>query len=129
MEYTSVEYDETDTALYIESLVGTIFGAIHCAAWNADFPSTIEMWMWRSCSLMVAAIPAALGLVGALGVSTLGTAFEDTLKAIMAIIVMVSILLYPIARLFLITIPFTSLRALLPGAFIDVDWSVYIPHL
>ncbi|KAJ7811857.1 hypothetical protein B0H13DRAFT_2472213 [Mycena leptocephala] len=29
----------------IEALVGTVFGAIHCAAWNADFPTTIEMWM------------------------------------------------------------------------------------
>ncbi|KAJ7079014.1 hypothetical protein C8R44DRAFT_895789 [Mycena epipterygia] len=121
--YWSMDLDETDHAeddipFLIECLVGTIFSAIHCAAWNADFPSTIEMWMWRSCSLMVAAIPVVLGLVVLLP----GT-------AILTIITAVSIPLYPIARLFLITIPFTSLRALPPGAFIDVDWSMYIPHL
>ncbi|KAJ7860427.1 hypothetical protein B0H14DRAFT_576283 [Mycena olivaceomarginata] len=34
-----------------------------------------------------------------------------------------------LARLFLTTLPFTGLRALPPGAFADVDWSLYIPHL
>ncbi|KAJ7079022.1 hypothetical protein C8R44DRAFT_895795 [Mycena epipterygia] len=115
---------------YIECLVGTIFGVIHCVAWNPDFPSTIKMWMWRSCSLMVAAIPAALGFFTALyDATTAGSVLEDTLTAIVAIIGLVSIPLYIIARLFLITIPFTSLRALPPGVFVDVDWSVYIPHL
>ncbi|KAJ7105964.1 hypothetical protein C8R44DRAFT_886405 [Mycena epipterygia] len=111
---------------YIECLVGTVFGAIHCAAWNADFPSTIEMWMWRSCSLMVAAIPAALGSVFALGPSVKGTVINNTLGTVIGLVL---ILHYSIAHLFLITIPFTFLRALPPGAFIDVYWSVYIPHL
>ncbi|KAJ7909685.1 hypothetical protein B0H13DRAFT_2013880 [Mycena leptocephala] len=39
------------------------------------------------------------------------------------------VLLYILARLFLITLPFTTLRALPPGVLIDVDWNVYIPHL
>ncbi|KAJ7130499.1 hypothetical protein C8R44DRAFT_872292 [Mycena epipterygia] len=116
-------------ALLVEFLIGTIFGVIHCVAWNADFPSTIEMWMWRACSLMVAVTPVFIGFVTALGISVHGTVIEDTLTAILGIIGLVSIPLYIIARLFLITIPFTSLRALPPGAFIDVDWSVYIPHL
>ncbi|KAJ7700419.1 hypothetical protein B0H17DRAFT_1251330 [Mycena rosella] len=37
--------------------------------------------------------------------------------------------LYIISRLFLVILPFTTLRALPPGAFRDVNWSVYIPHL
>ncbi|KAJ7137202.1 hypothetical protein C8R44DRAFT_848511 [Mycena epipterygia] len=106
---------ESYIPFYIECLVGTIFGAIHCAAWNAEFPSTIERWMWRSCSLMVATIPVALGFVTALyHATTPESAIGDTLDKIFTIILWVSILFYPIARLFLITIPFTSLRALLP---------------
>ncbi|KAJ7727060.1 hypothetical protein B0H16DRAFT_1697827 [Mycena metata] len=37
--------------------VGSIFGSIHCAAWNALFPSMAEMWMWRISSAFIAAYP------------------------------------------------------------------------
>ncbi|KAJ7079024.1 hypothetical protein C8R44DRAFT_754740 [Mycena epipterygia] len=130
MDWKEADGDENYVPIYIECLVGAVFGALHCAAWNADFPSTIEKWMWRSCSLLVATIPAALGFVGVLyDATTAGSVIDDTVKIIFGITFVVSIPLYPIARLFLITIPFTSLRALPPGALIDVDWSVYIPHL
>ncbi|KAJ7472929.1 hypothetical protein B0H11DRAFT_2430768 [Mycena galericulata] len=129
------DWDEADPgdayiSLYIEYLVGSVFGAIHCAAWNADFPSTVEMWMWRSCSLLTASIPAVLGITTALDRrSAVGSDIKDPLDKIAKIALAVSFRLYPVARLFLITISFTSLRALPSGAFIDVDWSVYIPHL
>ncbi|KAJ7130439.1 hypothetical protein C8R44DRAFT_731962 [Mycena epipterygia] len=125
-----VDRTELNIPFLIELLVGTIFGAIHCVAWNADFPSVVEMWMWRSSALLVAAIPAVLGIFYTFyELSATGGAIEETLKTIGGAMTLVSIALYPIARLFLIIIPFTSLRALPPGAFIDVDWSVYIPHL
>ncbi|KAJ7077740.1 hypothetical protein C8R44DRAFT_755073 [Mycena epipterygia] len=118
---------QKEMPFHIECLIGTIFGAIHCAAWNANFPSAIEMWMWRSCSVMVAIIPVFPALVMALSMSK--DMIPNTLAVILLSIHGVSLVFYPIARLFLITIPFTSLRALPPGALIDVDWSVYIPHL
>ncbi|KAJ7697323.1 hypothetical protein B0H14DRAFT_2549412 [Mycena olivaceomarginata] len=40
-----------------QCLVGVVFGAIHCAAWNTGFPTAQEMWIWRSCSLSVTTIP------------------------------------------------------------------------
>ncbi|KAJ7219855.1 hypothetical protein C8J57DRAFT_1095108, partial [Mycena rebaudengoi] len=54
---SSGSQDKNYLAFYIECFVGTIFGAIHCTAWNANFASTVEMWMWRSCALSVTAIP------------------------------------------------------------------------
>ncbi|KAJ7130504.1 hypothetical protein C8R44DRAFT_732019 [Mycena epipterygia] len=135
MDWTEANYADISIPICIGCLVGTIFGAIHCAAWDADFPSTIEKWMWRSCSLMVAATPAAIGLAVAFSKvafsnePTRGAVISATLVSISGIIGLVLFPLYPIARPFLITIPFTSLRALPPGAFIDVDWSIYIPHL
>ncbi|KAJ6573055.1 hypothetical protein DFH09DRAFT_1079211 [Mycena vulgaris] len=128
--FWSVEWESTadnhNVALIIESFVGTIFGTIHCAAWNADFPSTDEMWMWRTCSLMVTATPM---LVAATTIF-----FKPRENFIIDDIILVAIFLatvptYPIARLFLIILPFTALRALPPGVFMDVNWSVYIPHL
>ncbi|KAJ7130477.1 hypothetical protein C8R44DRAFT_872278 [Mycena epipterygia] len=130
MDWEETNHDENNIPFYIECLVGTIFGAIHCVAWSMDFPSTIEMWMWRSCSLIVTTIPAPLGFFTAwYNATAAGSAIEDTLHTIAGIILAISIPLYPLARLFLTTTPFTSLRALPPGAFIDVDWSIYIPHL
>ncbi|KAJ6573005.1 hypothetical protein DFH09DRAFT_1079160 [Mycena vulgaris] len=119
-------HDGTRRAFIMECCVGSIFGAIHCAAWNTDFPTANEMWMWRACSLMVTVIPmlvAALFILGvALGNVTIRTTLSD-------IFVLAVIPIYIIVRLFLIILPFAALRALPPSAFADVNWSVYIPHL
>ncbi|KAJ7811856.1 hypothetical protein B0H13DRAFT_2472211 [Mycena leptocephala] len=113
--------------LAIEALVGTVFGAIHCAAWNTDFPTTAETWMWRSCSSLIVAILLVILLCSGLTFFT-----DDELqlgKVMISIGVMVSISIYSFARLILIILPLVALRSLPPGAFIDVNWSVYIPHL
>ncbi|KAJ6533611.1 hypothetical protein B0H19DRAFT_901685, partial [Mycena capillaripes] len=110
-------------SLFIEGLVGTVFGAIHCVAWNTDFLSTQEMWMWRSCSVLVAAVPLIFLLV--LGV-LLGV---DDVAPMGAVWFCMITPIYIIARLFLIVLPLVALRATLPGMLMDVNWSVYIPHL
>ncbi|KAJ7278733.1 hypothetical protein C8J57DRAFT_1573372 [Mycena rebaudengoi] len=111
------ERSKAKIAFFIECLIGTIFGAIHCVAWNADFPTTVEMWMWRSCTLSVTAFPVILVLCF--------TAWDELLVAIF----LLSHLIYPIARLFLIALPLIALRAPAAGLLMDVNWSVYIPHL
>ncbi|KAJ6573038.1 hypothetical protein DFH09DRAFT_916169, partial [Mycena vulgaris] len=98
--------------------VGSIFGAIHCAAWNTNFPSTDEKWMWRACSLMVTAIPV---LVAAFFVLDF-TMENDMITTILGAILAAAIPSY-------IILPFATLHTLPPGAFADVNWSVYIPHL
>ncbi|KAJ7243263.1 hypothetical protein C8J57DRAFT_1083796 [Mycena rebaudengoi] len=125
---SSREQDKTNFAFFIECLVGTIFGAIHCAAWNADFASTVEMWMWRSCALSVIAIPPIVALCGTALVTDL---FEDgsVPDILMTVISVLSILIYPIARVFLIILPLIALRAPPAGSLVDVNWSVYISHL
>ncbi|KAJ7704545.1 hypothetical protein B0H17DRAFT_13449, partial [Mycena rosella] len=55
------EYDGTHVPYLVACVVGTVFGTIHCAAWMSKFPSTDELWMWKSCSLLVAIIPLIMG--------------------------------------------------------------------
>jgi hypothetical protein len=116
--------------LFIFSLVGTAFGAIHCAAWNAPFPSAAEMWMWRSCSLAVAAIPLALT-----SISILAWEFYGYLPGwprewpIVWVSFGIINLIYIGARLVLVVVSISTLRALPPGAFVDVNWSMFIPHI
>jgi hypothetical protein len=120
-------------------IIGATFGAIHCAAWRADFPSADEMWMWRLCSALVTALPVAMALPPLLLRRTRAEDsdeakldFETNIRinpTVAKFIIWILVVTYVIARLFLIILPFTTLRALPLGAFVDVDWSVYIPHL
>ncbi|KAJ7831567.1 hypothetical protein B0H13DRAFT_2679313 [Mycena leptocephala] len=127
--FWSLPIDELDSIqdrflpFTIEGLVGTVFGAIHCAAWNADFPTTAEKWMWRSCSSLIVAIPVIIILaVVLLGLTNLQ--LGDEMIGLGAVI-----LIYVIARLILILLPLVALRSLPSGVFVDVNWSRYIPHL
>jgi hypothetical protein len=111
----------------IECFVGTLFGAVHCAVWNAEFPSTDEMWMWRSSALFVSAIPVAFAL------ATMAVTRHDMDSVVgVASSIVVSFLpipIYIIACLFLIVVALISFRALPPAALTNVNWSSYIPHL
>jgi hypothetical protein len=122
----------------VASFVGAIFGAIHCAAWNSHFLSADEKWMWWSGALLVTTVPL-IAVLEILVLSILewgryhireGFSFEAHPKPKFFIVAFVAFIpLYIIARLFLLIIPFTSLRTLPPDTFVDVNWSVYIPHL
>ncbi|KAJ7119940.1 hypothetical protein C8R43DRAFT_900933, partial [Mycena crocata] len=114
--------DKSVHAISIECFVGAIFGGIHCAAWNVDFPSTTEMWMWRC---------TALGEVKARWWDRFTSRFYSALHTQLAVCIpsVLVMTIYPIARLYLIILPLISLRDLPMGTFTDVDWNVYIPHL
>ncbi|KAJ6584472.1 hypothetical protein B0H19DRAFT_926506 [Mycena capillaripes] len=113
----------------IQAIVGTIFGVIHCAAWNARFPSTTEMWKWRSCSLTLAAISILLELTFISTVTLYSQNGWKVFPIIFGTIFWVTIPMFIGARLFLIVLPVTTLRGLSHGAFVDVNWSMYIPHV
>ncbi|KAJ7466993.1 hypothetical protein FB451DRAFT_403168 [Mycena latifolia] len=149
--FWSMEHDRPGDSAFIvtvsnftEGFVGAIFGSIYCAAWNAPFPSNAEMWMWRACASAVATIPAVMVFVPAMrfvlnrlirivfpGLWKRHWAHwhSDALDSVAWVIITVFSPIYILARFFLMVLPFTTLRALPSGAFVDVDWSVYIPHL
>ncbi|KAJ7752865.1 hypothetical protein B0H16DRAFT_780691 [Mycena metata] len=107
--------------------VGSIFRGIHCAAWNALFPSMAEMWIWRISSVYIAADPVLITLLAV--AADKWAPNNDIADAVFAILFMVGPVVYPLFRLFLIILSFTTLRSLPPSAFVDVNWSNYIPHL
>ncbi|KAJ7865614.1 hypothetical protein B0H14DRAFT_3442866 [Mycena olivaceomarginata] len=118
----------------IAALAGTVFGAIHCAAWNNDFLTAAEMWIWKSCSVGIAANPVVGFLAIRLSFQINETAFEKTklgeaITIITGIVIWVVLLIYILARLILIVLPLTALRSFPPSAFVDVNWGTYIPHI
>jgi hypothetical protein len=106
-----------------ECLVGFVFGIIHCAAWNTGFSTAEEMWIWRSCSLSVTAIP----------ILWLASFFLGKIDFLVPLGRMLVLFLFPLiyvlARIPLLPLPFMALRSLPPAVLADVNWSVYIPHL
>ncbi|KAF7365583.1 hypothetical protein MVEN_00431700 [Mycena venus] len=116
----------------IQCAMGTIFGAIHCIAWNETFPSVHEMLMWRPCSLVVAAVPCVMMLSAILIKLVEKTKFQEWAKLTVQVPCVVGVIIsnpaYIVARLVLIVLSFKTLRALPPDTFADVNWSTYIPH-
>ncbi|KAF8640321.1 hypothetical protein AX16_010216 [Volvariella volvacea WC 439] len=48
------------------SLVGALFGGIHMAGWNFDFPSERERMLWRVSSIIVTVVPLFVALTAPL---------------------------------------------------------------
>jgi hypothetical protein len=95
--------------------------------------------IWQSCSLVIAATPSIITLM--FGFSLLSLKMERHFGEDMFIgsvaapcvfildkIFVVFVAAYITARLLLITLSFTTLRALPAAALVDVNWSTYIPH-
>ncbi|KAJ7818257.1 hypothetical protein B0H14DRAFT_2839779 [Mycena olivaceomarginata] len=80
------------------------------------------MWIWRSCSLSVTAMPILL-------VASFLLTQIDFLDLLGTILVLLLLLIYVLARIALLLIPFMALRSLPLPVFTDVNWSIYIPHL
>ncbi|KAF7369992.1 hypothetical protein MSAN_00629100 [Mycena sanguinolenta] len=117
------ESDHSIAAGLLLILMGAVFGAIHCAAWNAIFPTPAEMRIWRASSLVIIAVPCIPYFLSPLAIN------EDNWEYMVAVMVRLGIPIYVSARIILIVLPLIELRLLPASAFVDVDWSTYIPHI
>ncbi|KAJ6468370.1 hypothetical protein C8R45DRAFT_1018477 [Mycena sanguinolenta] len=121
---------------FLEGLIGTIFGIIHCAAWHAYFPSTDEMLLWRASSLVVILWPSVAMFINQPLLNGLEVLYpisrhpivNGVLSTIRVVGNRIQVLVYAVARIILCALAFTTLRALPPNAFVDVNWTTYIPH-
>ncbi|KAF8950587.1 hypothetical protein BDZ97DRAFT_1894055 [Flammula alnicola] len=95
---------------------------MHLIPWLFDFPSRTEQLLWRISALVITAKPALVLL------SIILDEFNDKLEwAILP--PMLGLPLYVIARIFLLTEAFLSLRVLPPAAYQSIEWISIIPHL
>ncbi|KIK64250.1 hypothetical protein GYMLUDRAFT_161867 [Collybiopsis luxurians FD-317 M1] len=104
-----------------EMLIGTLFGSIHCAAWAFHFPSKLEGDLWRAMSLCITAAPLAM-IVGII------PAFIGRYRYLTRINPLLFVV-YILARLTILVMAFVLLRDLPEGAFQEIQWTTYIPHV
>jgi hypothetical protein len=111
------------------SVLGIAFGAVHCIAWSYQFSSHAELVLWRASCIAMMTIPLLSILVCGIFVA------EDPNAPLLTIflrgMVFLSLFswLYIAARIVMIVMAFTTLRSLPFEAWIEVDWTTFIPHI
>ena len=96
------------------------FGAMHCLAWNAPFPTFMEKLAWRVCSVSTTSLPAVAFLWAFL--------FKDKQDFVSIFPLALLFVCYVIGRITTVVLAFMALRALPPDAYRMVNWSNYLPH-
>jgi hypothetical protein len=108
-------------------VIGVIFCSIHLAAWEFLFPTKIEAMIWRISSVTSAAVPIlSVAIVYVRSLSP--RKFDKLWSAILAIYILL-IISYVITRLIIITMLFTTLRALPSGSYLTASSIKAIPHI
>lgn len=115
------------------SVVGALFGVVHCLAWNFSYSTMEEQLYWRAASsILVGCCVAVLRAISR--VEPLPAAYPPGFwKRVMLVVgdflFLGAAFSYPIARITLLVITIASLHSLPPSAFDTVDWIDFVPHI
>ena len=130
--YSSPDEDDGN-AVVLGLCVAIVFGGIHCIAWSFHFATLPERWVWRISAILVAGFPIAIipfsGLLTIFDKKEVKTTGMELYEDIISFILGLMSCLYIIARIALLVLPFMELRALLPGAYVQLDWISFLPHI
>ena len=123
--------DDNDGLPFLFAMcVATVFGAIHCIPWSFHFATLQERWAWRISSVFLSGVPIfALSLGSLLSDSENEETELKLYDYFLVLIIVILVSLYSIARIVLLVLPFVALRALPPGAYVQVDWISFLPHI
>ena len=108
-------------------LLSTIFGAIHCAGWNSPFPSSAEMVIWRVCAIMTTALATPCVWTIRFWLEFKDNRRARNVRKVRNVMVFLGGL-YIVARVILIVLAFTTLRALPAETYETVEWTRYLPN-
>jgi len=130
--FYSPHEEDTRTAILLGMCVSIMFGAIHCIAWSFHFATLPERWAWRISAILVSGLPIAFSAFLALLMifdGKIKTTGIELYEIFILFILWSMFFLYVIARITLLVLPFMALRALLLGAYVQLDWVSFLPHI
>ena len=125
-------HQKTENApLAIEFAIGSIFGSIHCIAWNFDFSSRAEQLLWRISSGIITGYAAVAFLTTMLSLvlESLSESWSGVLGVLAAVTIGFGLPVYIVARLILLFFALFTLRDLPPNAYLAVRWTTFLPHM
>jgi len=122
------------TVLAFGALVGgTLFGGLHCLAWDFHFPTSAEKLAWRICSVLISglpplsAVPIGIWMRWNPATEQRKRNQREPRKLIPRTLVTAFLVPYMLARLFILVEIIRTLFFLPPEAFVDT-WSGSFPH-
>ena len=112
------------------SASGVLFGAIHVAGWNFDFPTSIDRMLWRVSSVLIVVLlpPSLLPFAW----HALSSSFDlynvtDKREFIAQAVALLCGIAYVLARLVILVETFRSLAYMLREAYLST-WAENVPH-
>jgi hypothetical protein len=151
-EYSAITKSITNS-LPLLALLSLFYGGIHASSWNSHFPSFIEQTLWQVAACTVASggfvmllwLSAVRVFVSAPYEAIVRAVFEhwiistiyiktaktwgDFAVLIWMLVAKVWIVLWGLARMYLITEAFISIRSLPVGAYNTTNWVDVLPHI
>lgn len=109
-------------------VAGMMFGALHCFAWNYQFPHPSERLLWRLSALFTTVSLPMMYLFGAILHRDYPHQTKPVRNYFLRILIMVLKCAYPLGRLFLVVESFRTLFFLPPKSFIST-WPGEIVHI
>lgn len=134
----NAQFNSELTYYYSLGILPLIYGGIHLAAWNFDFPSHVESILWKVSSFIIMGLIPVVLLLFLLGVfvgeyltswNTFLSVEENIEIAYVMGLAILGFLLYGFARIFLVVESFISLRHVPIGVYAAVPWVQNIPHV
>jgi len=113
--------------LLIMVVLMLIYGGVHLAAWNFNFPSKVEEVLWKvSCLDLI----GMAGLVALLwfAIAEDDDAWLDSSNVSGRVLLVVNATMYIFSRVFIVVEAFLSLRRVPVGVYAVIPWSNLIPH-
>ncbi|KAF9480162.1 hypothetical protein BDN70DRAFT_640829 [Pholiota conissans] len=124
---------ESNWIVGIVSVIGIIFGGIHCMGWSFLFPTRVEAVVWQVASVIVTTVPVLMAVsVVSQSMCTpqtfcLEVFFEDPKEVLATVAIYFGSPLYIIARLVLLIEALVALRYLPGEALLEVRWAPFLP--
>ena len=103
------------------AFTGSLFGGVHCIAWNFEFPTTVERWLWRASGVCIIIMAMSLAPFY-LWQDTIPSSWKWYLDRGAAIV-------YAVLRLYLMVEVFLEFRAMSAGVYDTLEWTLFIPNI
>jgi len=118
--------EQTSTLAFYTT--GTIFSAIHIAAWNWEFPSPIVQLLWRIFGI-TATSTGPIAILYLAIIMVIGSSGSVTARDYIARILLGSLfLVYVSCRIGLIVLVFYCFSSMPAGVYQTVNWTQFLPH-
>ncbi|KAH8668060.1 hypothetical protein BGZ60DRAFT_564343 [Tricladium varicosporioides] len=125
--------------LFLLLLLPIAYGGIHLSAWNFDFPTPIEKFLWKiACFDIMGAVFVGFIFMLVLHATThmgdeYGHMFWKTLASFISVLYGIVglpfVAVYVISRIYIVVESFASLRAVPIGIYLMPSWVQMIPHV